>query len=407
MELKRAVITGLGAISPIGIGIDEIKNSLVSGKSGITSNPEYKEMGMKSEISGSIDLILSELIDRKLFRFMGETAAYSYLSAQEAIKDSNLPEEIFNSDRVGIIAGSGGASSRSQVEAADIAREKGIKRIGPYRVTQTMGSTVSACLATFLGIKGINYSISSACSTSAHCIGSAWEQIQLGKQDIVLAGGGEDEHWTQSALFDAMGALSSKFNSDPEAASRPFDKGRDGFVISAGGGIVILEELGHARKRGAKIYGEIVGYSATSDGEDMVSPSGLGAAKCMKQALQMSGLDTVDYLNAHGTSTPAGDPTELEAIKKVFERSPIIGSTKSQTGHALGAAGVLECIYSILMLKNKFIAESLNLEDPIEEAIDLEFADQMIEKKDFYSFMSNSFGFGGTNASIVVKEFTD
>ena len=407
MELKRAVITGLGAISPIGIGIDEIKKSLVSGKSGITSNPEYKEMGMKSEISGSIDLILSELIDRKLFRFMGETAAYSYLSAQEAIKDSNLPEEIFNSDRVGIIAGSGGASSRSQVEAADIAREKGIKRIGPYRVTQTMGSTVSACLATFLGIKGINYSISSACSTSAHCIGSAWEQIQLGKQDIVLAGGGEDEHWTQSALFDAMGALSSKFNSDPEAASRPFDKGRDGFVISAGGGIVILEELGHARKRGAKIYGEIVGYSATSDGEDMVSPSGLGAAKCMKQALQMSGLDTVDYLNAHGTSTPAGDPTELEAIKKVFERSPIIGSTKSQTGHALGAAGVLECIYSILMLKNKFIAESLNLEDPIEEAINLEFADQMIEKKDFYSFMSNSFGFGGTNASIVVKEFTD
>jgi len=407
MELKRAVITGLGAISPIGIGIDEITNSLVSGKSGITSNPEYKEMGMKSEISGSIDLILSELIDRKLFRFMGETAAYSYLSAQEAIKDSNLPEEIFNSDRVGIIAGSGGASSRSQVEAADIAREKGIKRIGPYRVTQTMGSTVSACLATFLGIKGINYSISSACSTSAHCIGSAWEQIQLGKQDIVLAGGGEDEHWTQSALFDAMGALSSKFNSDPEAASRPFDKGRDGFVISAGGGIVILEELEHARKRGAKIYGEIVGYSATSDGEDMVSPSGLGAAKCMKQALQMSGLDTVDYLNAHGTSTPAGDPTELEAIKKVFERSPIIGSTKSQTGHALGAAGVLECIYSVLMLKNKFIAESLNLQDPIEEAINLKFADQMIEKKDFYSFMSNSFGFGGTNASIVVKEFTD
>ena len=407
MELKRAVITGLGAISPIGSGIDEIKKSLVSGKSGITSNPEYKEMGMKSEISGSIDLILSELIDRKLFRFMGETAAYSYLSAQEAIKDSNLPEEIFNSDRVGIIAGSGGASSRSQVEAADIARQKGIKRIGPYRVTQTMGSTVSACLATFLGIKGINYSISSACSTSAHCIGSAWEQIQLGKQDIVLAGGGEDEHWTQSALFDAMGALSSKFNSDPEAASRPFDKGRDGFVISAGGGIVILEELEHARKRGAKIYGEIVGYSATSDGEDMVSPSGLGAAKCMKQALQMSGLDTVDYLNAHGTSTPAGDPTELEAIKKVFERSPIIGSTKSQTGHALGAAGVLECIYSILMLKNKFIAESLNLEDPIEEAVNLKFADQMIEKKDFYSFMSNSFGFGGTNASIVVKEFTD
>ena len=405
MELKRAVITGLGAVSPIGIGISEINKSLLEGRSGIALNSEYKEMGMKSEISGSINLNLSELIDRKLFRFMGETAAYSFLSAQEAINDSGIAEEIFNSDRVGIIAGSGGASSRSQVEAADIARERGIKRIGPYRVTQTMGSTVSACLATFLGIKGINYSISSACSTSAHCIGSAWEQIQLGKQDIVLAGGGEDEHWTQSALFDAMGALSSKFNANPEEASRPFDKGRDGFVIAAGGGIVILEELEHAKKRGAKIYGEIVGYSATSDGEDMVAPSGSGAVNCMSKALQMSKLNSVDYLNAHGTSTPAGDPTELNAIKKVFKERPIVGSTKSQTGHALGAAGVLECIYSILMLKNKFIAESLNLSDPIDEAEDLVMANQLIEKKDFSSFMSNSFGFGGTNASIVVKEF--
>ena len=405
MELKRAVITGLGAVSPIGIGISEINKSLLEGRSGIALNSEYKEMGMKSEISGSINLNLSELIDRKLFRFMGETAAYSFLSAQEAIEDSGISEEIFNSDRVGIIAGSGGASSRSQVEAADIARERGIKRIGPYRVTQTMGSTVSACLATFLGIKGINYSISSACSTSAHCIGSAWEQIQLGKQDIVLAGGGEDEHWTQSALFDAMGALSSKFNANPEEASRPFDKGRDGFVIAAGGGIVILEELEHAKKRGAKIYGEIVGYSATSDGEDMVAPSGSGAITCMSKALQMSELNSVDYLNAHGTSTPAGDPTELNAIKKVFKERPIIGSTKSQTGHALGAAGVLECIYSILMLKNKFIAESLNLSDPIDEAEDLVMANQLIEKKDFSSFMSNSFGFGGTNASIIVKEF--
>jgi 3-oxoacyl-[acyl-carrier-protein] synthase-1 len=405
MELKRAVITGLGAVSPIGIGISEINKSLLEGRSGIALNSEYKEMGMKSEISGSINLNLSELIDRKLFRFMGETAAYSFLSAQEAIEDSGISEEIFNSDRVGIIAGSGGASSRSQVEAADIARERGIKRIGPYRVTQTMGSTVSACLATFLGIKGINYSISSACSTSAHCIGSAWEQIQLGKQDIVLAGGGEDEHWTQSALFDAMGALSSKFNANPEEASRPFDKGRDGFVIAAGGGIVILEELEHAKKRGAKIYGEIVGYSATSDGKDMVAPSGSGAINCMTKALQMSKLNSVDYLNAHGTSTPAGDPTELNAIKKVFKERPIVGSTKSQTGHALGAAGVLECIYSILMLKNKFIAESLNLSDPIDEAEDLVMANQLIEKKDFSSFMSNSFGFGGTNASIVVKEF--
>ena len=405
MELKRAVITGMGAISPIGTGIDEINASLLNGRSGISINPEYKEMGMKSEISGSINLNLSELIERKMFRFMGETAAYSYLSAQEAIKDAGISEDMFSSDRIGIIAGSGGASSRSQVEAADIAREKGIKRIGPYRVTQTMGSTVSACLATFLGVKGINYSISSACSTSAHCIGSAWEQIQLGKQDIVLAGGGEDEHWTQSALFDAMGALSSKYNSDPEEASRPFDKDRDGFVISAGGGIIVLEELKHAKKRGAKIYGEIVGYSATSDGEDMVSPSGSGAANCMRQALQMSELNTVDYLNAHGTSTPAGDPIELNAIKKVFDETPIVGSTKSQTGHALGAAGVLECIYSILMLKNKFIAESLNLRDPIDESKDLVLADQLIEKKNFSSFMSNSFGFGGTNASIVVKEF--
>ena len=405
MELKRAVITGMGAISPIGTGIDEINASLLNGRSGISINSEYKEMGMKSEISGSINLNLSELIDRKMFRFMGETAAYSYLSAQEAIKDAGISEDMFSSDRIGIIAGSGGASSRSQVEAADIAREKGIKRIGPYRVTQTMGSTVSACLATFLGVKGINYSISSACSTSAHCIGSAWEQIQLGKQDIVLAGGGEDEHWTQSALFDAMGALSSKYNSNPEEASRPFDKDRDGFVISAGGGIIVLEELEHAKKRGAKIYGEIVGYSATSDGEDMVSPSGSGAANCMRQALQMSELNTVDYLNAHGTSTPAGDPIELNAIKKVFDETPIVGSTKSQTGHALGAAGVLECIYSILMLKNKFIAESLNLRDPIDESKDLVLADQLIEKKNFSSFMSNSFGFGGTNASIVVKEF--
>ena len=405
MELKRAVITGMGAISPIGTGIDEINASLLNGRSGISINPEYKEMRMKSEISGSINLNLSELIDRKMFRFMGETAAYSYLSAQEAIKDAGISEDMFSSDRIGIIAGSGGASSRSQVEAADIAREKGIKRIGPYRVTQTMGSTVSACLATFLGVKGINYSISSACSTSAHCIGSAWEQIQLGKQDIVLAGGGEDEHWTQSALFDAMGALSSKYNSNPEEASRPFDKDRDGFVISAGGGIIVLEELEHAKKRGAKIYGEIVGYSATSDGEDMVSPSGSGATNCMRQALQMSELNTVDYLNAHGTSTPAGDPIELNAIKKVFDETPIVGSTKSQTGHALGAAGFLECIYSILMLKNKFIAESLNLRDPIDESKDLVLADQLIEKKNFSSFMSNSFGFGGTNASIVVKEF--
>ena len=407
MELKRAVITGMGAVSSIGTGIKEINKSLIEGKSGIKINTEYQEMGMKSFISGSIDLNLSELIDRKLLRFMGETAAYSYLSAKEAISDSGLPDDIFDSQRVGIIAGSGGASSRSQVEAADIAREKGVRRIGPYRVTQTMGSTVSACLATFLGIKGVNYSISSACSTSAHCIGSAWEQIQLGKQDIVLAGGGEDEHWTQSALFDAMGALSSNFNDTPDKASRPFDRDRDGFVISAGGGIVILEELEHALNRGAKIYGEIIGYAATSDGEDMVSPSGLGAKNCMLQALKMSNLREVDYLNAHGTSTPAGDPVELVAVNEVFEKSPIIGSTKSQTGHALGAAGVLECIYSTLMLKNKYIAKSLNIESPIDESGSLELANEYMEKKDFTTFMSNSFGFGGTNVSLVIKEYVN
>ena len=405
MELKRAVITGMGAVSSIGTGIEEINKSLVEGKSGIKINPEYQEIGMKSIVSGSIDLNLSELIDRKLLRFMGETAAYSYLSAKEAINDSGLPDNIFDSDRVGIIAGSGGASSRSQVEAADIARERGVRRIGPYRVTQTMGSTVSACLATFLGIKGVNYSISSACSTSAHCIGSAWEQIQLGKQDVVLAGGGEDEHWTQSALFDAMGALSCNFNDYPEKASRPFDNDRDGFVISAGGGIVILEELEHALERGANIYGEIIGYAATSDGEDMVSPSGLGAKNCMIQSLKMSGLNEVDYLNAHGTSTPTGDPVELKAVNEVFNKSPIIGSTKSQTGHALGAAGVLECIYSILMLKNKYIAKSLNIENPIDESRKLKLANEYIEKKEFTSFMSNSFGFGGTNASLIIQEF--
>ena len=401
MELKRAVITGMGAISPIGTGIDEINASLLNGRSGISINPEYREMGMKSEISGSINLNLSELIERKMFRFMGETAAYSYLSAQEAIKDAGISEDMFSSDRIGIIAGSGGASSRSQVEAADIAREKGIKRIGPYRVTQTMGSTVSACLATFLGVKGINYSISSACSTSAHCIGSAWEQIQLGKQDIVLAGGGEDEHWTQSALFDAMGALSSKYNSNPEEASRPFDKDRDGFVISAGGGIIILEELEHAKKRGAKIYGEIVSCAESSDGYSLVSPSGDGAFNCMKK---LSGLETVDYINAHGTSTPAGDISEIEAISKAFgSKVPLISSTKSLTGHSLGAAGVHEIIYSLLMMKNNFLCGSHNIEELDPKAKPFPILKENIEKE-INSFMSNSFGFGGTNGSIIIKK---
>ena len=405
MSKKRAVITGMGSISCIGNNIEEISTSLRNGISGISKNDEYNDLGFRSKISGSISINLKDLIDRKLFRFMGEAAAYSYLSALDAIKDSNLPESIFETDRIGVIAGSGGASSRSQVDAADILREKGVKRVGPYRVTQTMGSTVSACLATSLKIKGVNFSISSACSTSAHCIGSAWEQIQLGNQDVIIAGGAEDEHWTQSGLFDAMGALSSNFNENPTAASRPFDENRDGFVISGGGGILIVEELEHALSRKAKIYAEIKGYSATSDGDDMVAPSGEGAKNCMKKSLEMSGLKSIEYLNAHGTSTPAGDPIELNAIKSVFKDDvPIVSSTKSLTGHTLGAAGVQECIYSILMMNGNFIAGNKNLTNPIPEANGINIPEKSLEKE-FSSFMSNSFGFGGTNVSLVLSKY--
>ena len=405
MTKKRAVITGMGSISCIGNNLEEISNSLRQGISGISKNDEYNDLGFRSKVSGSISIDLKDLIDRKLFRFMGEAAAYSYLSALDALRDSKLPESIFETDRIGVIAGSGGASSRSQVDAADILREKGVKRVGPYRVTQTMGSTVSACLATSLKIKGVNFSISSACSTSAHCIGSAWEQIQLGNQDVIIAGGAEDEHWTQSGLFDAMGALSSNFNENPTAASRPFDENRDGFVISGGGGILIVEELEHALSRKAKIYAEIKGYSATSDGDDMVAPSGEGAKNCMKKSLEMSGLKSVDYLNAHGTSTPAGDPIELNAIKSVFKDDiPIVSSTKSLTGHTLGAAGVQECIYSILMMNGNFIAGNKNLTDPIPEAEGINIPEKSLEKE-FDSFMSNSFGFGGTNVSLVLSKF--
>ena len=405
MTKKRAVITGMGSISCIGNNLEEISNSLRQGISGISKNDEYNNLGFRSKVSGSISIDLKDLIDRKLFRFMGEAAAYSYLSALDALRDSELPESIFETDRIGVIAGSGGASSRSQVDAADILREKGVKRVGPYRVTQTMGSTVSACLATSLKIKGVNFSISSACSTSAHCIGSAWEQIQLGNQDVIIAGGAEDEHWTQSGLFDAMGALSSNYNENPTAASRPFDENRDGFVISGGGGILIVEELEHALSRKAKIYAEIKGYSATSDGDDMVAPSGEGAKNCMKKSLEMSGLNSVDYLNAHGTSTPAGDPIELNAIKSVFNDDiPIVSSTKSLTGHTLGAAGVQECIYSILMMNGNFIAGNKNLTDPIPEADGINIPEKSLEKE-FNSFMSNSFGFGGTNVSLVLSKF--
>ena len=402
--LKRAVITGIGAISCIGNNISEITKSLKSGTSGIRFNESYKELGMRSHISGSINLNLKDLIDRKHLRFMGEAASYAYLSAAEAIKDSSLDLSRFSSQDVGVIAGSGGASSRSQVEAADIVKSKGVKRIGPYRVTQTMGNTVSAALATFFGIKGVNFSISSACSTSAHCIGSALEQIQLGKQKIILAGGAEDEHWTMSSMFDAMGALSSSYNESPEKASRPFDKDRDGFVIAGGAGMLVVEELDHALERNADIYAEITGYGATSDGDDMVHPSGEGATNCMLKAVEMHGKDNIDYINAHGTSTPAGDPVELESIKKVFkDKIPPISSTKSQTGHTLGAAGALESIFSLLMLKNGFISKTLNLSSSIDEGEGLDLVSE-VRNQDLDAVMNNSFGFGGTNVSLVFEK---
>ena len=402
--LKRAVITGIGAISCIGNNISEITKSLKLGTSGIRFNESYKELGMRSHISGSINLNLKDLIDRKHLRFMGEAASYAYLSSAEAIKDSGLDLSRFSSQDVGVIAGSGGASSRSQVEAADIVKSKGVKRIGPYRVTQTMGNTVSAALATFFGIKGVNFSISSACSTSAHCIGSALEQIQLGKQKIILAGGAEDEHWTMSSMFDAMGALSSSYNESPEKASRPFDKDRDGFVIAGGAGMLVVEELDHALERNADIYAEITGYGATSDGDDMVHPSGEGATNCMLKAVEMHGKDNIDYINAHGTSTPAGDPVELESIKEVFkEKIPPISSTKSQTGHTLGAAGALESIFSLLMLKNSFISKTLNLSSSIDEGEGLDLVSE-VRDQDLDAVMNNSFGFGGTNVSLVFEK---
>ena len=402
--LKRAVITGIGAISCIGNNISEITKSLKLGTSGIHFNESYKELGMRSQISGSINLNLKDLIDRKHLRFMGEAASYAYLSTAEAIKDSGLDLSRFSSQDVGVIAGSGGASSRSQVEAADIVKSKGVKRIGPYRVTQTMGNTVSAALATFFGIKGVNFSISSACSTSAHCIGSALEQIQLGKQKIILAGGAEDEHWTMSSMFDAMGALSSSYNESPEKASRPFDKDRDGFVIAGGAGMLVVEELDHALERNADIYAEITGYGATSDGDDMVHPSGEGATNCMLKAVEMHGKDNIDYINAHGTSTPAGDPVELESIKKVFkDKIPPISSTKSQTGHTLGAAGALESIFSLLMLKNSFISKTLNLSTSIDEGEGLDLVSE-VRNQDLDAVMNNSFGFGGTNVSLVFEK---
>ena len=403
--MREVVVTGYGIVSCLGNDIGAVTESLKNSNSGITINEINKELGLRSYISGSItDLNPKEKIDRKLYRFMGDAAAFAYLSAEEAIENANLSNEVLKDFRTGIIMGSGGASSEDQIDSADILRTKGLKRIGPYRVTKAMGSTVSACLATSFGIKGINYSISSACSTSAHCIGAGMEQIQLDKQDVIIAGGGEAEHWGMTSLFDAMGALSTKYNDTPEKASRAFDQDRDGFVIAGGGGAVILEEKQHALSRGAKIYAELTGYAATSDGQDMVSPSGEGAERCMELAWDMCGKKKVDYINAHGTSTPAGDITELNAIKNVFgSEIPMISSTKSLSGHSLGAAGVHESIYSLIMLENGFVAGSANIENLDEEAKNFPIV-QKNKTYDLIRVLSNSFGFGGTNATLIFEK---
>ncbi len=398
--MKNVVVTGMGIVSCIGNGLEEVLHSLKTGKPGIKYNPVYKDMGFRSHVSGSIEINLSDLIDRKVLRFMSEASGFAYLAAQEALNNSGLDIESLDTSRIGIVAGSGGASSAAQIDASDVAREKGPKRIGPYAVTKTMGSTVSAILGTTLKLKGVNYSISSACSTSAHCIGHAAELIQLGKQDIIIAGGAEQEHWTSSSMFDAMGALSSQYNANPEKASRAFDVNRDGFVIAGGSGMLILEEEEHAIKRNAPIIARLKGYCANSDGYDMVSPSGDGAVRCMSNALNEYGGE-IDYINAHGTSTPVGDLAELGAIKSVFgSKSPLIGSTKSMTGHSLGATGAQEAIYSILMMNNNFIAPSINIDELVEEANGLNIAQSMIEQE-INGVMSNSFGFGGTNASLI------
>lgn len=403
--MRRVVVTGIGIVSCLGNNKEAVLDSLQQGRSGIKHNQSYVDIGMRSHISGSVDINAEELIDRKLYRFMGDAAAYAYLSMKEAVEDSGLSEEQVSHFRTGLVVGSGGGSSEQQLESTDIMREKGLRRVGPYRITRTMSSTVSACLATPFKIKGVNYTISSACATSAHCIGHAAELIQLGKQDVVFAGGGEAEHWTMSHMFDAMGALSTNYNETPEKASRAFDAARDGFVIAGGGAVLVIEELEHAKARGAKIYAELTGYGATSDGYDMVSPSGEGGARAMQMA--MHGLEgSIDYINTHGTSTPAGDVSELRAIKNVFgDAVPTLNSTKSLSGHSLGAAGAQEAIYSLLMMENDFIAASANVDTLDPEAEGLPIAVERINDIKLNRVMSNSFGFGGTNACLVFDKF--
>ncbi|EEQ1625024.1 beta-ketoacyl-ACP synthase I [Escherichia coli] len=406
--MKRAVITGLGIVSSIGNNQQEVLASLREGRSGITFSQELKDSGMRSHVWGNVKLDTTDLIDRKVVRFMSDASIYAFLSMEQAIADAGLsPEAYQNNPRVGLIAGSGGGSPRFQVFGADAMRgPRGLKAVGPYVVTKAMASGVSACLATPFKIHGVNYSISSACATSAHCIGNAVEQIQLGKQDIVFAGGGEELCWEMACEFDAMGALSTKYNDTPEKASRTYDAHRDGFVIAGGGGMVVVEELEHALARGAHIYAEIVGYGATSDGADMVAPSGEGAVRCMKMA--MHGVDTpIDYLNSHGTSTPVGDVKELAAIREVFgDKSPAISATKAMTGHSLGAAGVQEAIYSLLMLEHGFIAPSINIEELDEQAAGLNIVTETTDRE-LTTVMSNSFGFGGTNATLVMRKLKD
>ena len=405
--MRRVVVTGMGIVSSLGNNQHEVLQSLTDGRSGIEFVPEMAELGFRSQVAGTLKIKPEELIDRKLYRFMGDAAAYTYLAMAEAVADSGLTPEQVSNPRAGLIVGSGGSSTANIVETAEIAKSRGIKRVGPYMVTRTMSSTVSACLATPFAIKGVNYTISSACATSAHCIGNAMELIQLGKQDVMFAGGGEELHWTQSAMFDAMGALSSKYNDTPGTASRPYDEFRDGFVISGGGGVVVLESLEHAQARGARIYAELIGYGATSDGYDMVQPSGEGAIRCMKMALE--GVNSpIDYINTHGTSTPVGDMRELEAMTQVLgEATPVVTSTKSLSGHALGAAGVHEAIYSLLMMQHNFIAASANIEtlDPAAKGINI--SQERIDNAKIDTVLSNSFGFGGTNASLVFSRFKD
>ena len=415
--MKRIVITGYGIVSSLGNNADEVRESLREGRSGIVFSRQYADLGMRSRVHGEINIDAAAMIDRKLYRFMGDAAAYNYIAIIEAIERAGLSERTVSSERTGLLLGTGGASPENIVAAADTLRERGIRRVGPYMVTKTMASTITACVGTALKIKGVSYSISSACATSAHCIGHGAELIQLGKQDVVFAGGGEELHWTLSVLFDGMGAMSSNFNDAPPSASRPYDRDRDGFVISGGAGVVVLESLEHAQQRGAPIIAELAGYGATSDGFDMVQPSGEGAARCMRQALQTVDAP-VQYINAHGTSTPIGDVRELEAIAEVFGNAdgangdanvdaPLIGSTKSLSGHALGAAGVNESIYTLLMMESGFIAASANVDNLDPAAAGHAIVTERRDSVDLRVAMSNSFGFGGANSALVFKRWDE